>query len=254
MAIITYNSHRAEPNLNPGESIIRRQIEHWGSCPHNNAVESRTEIEGSALTPECGDKCCLGFWIESYKGRVISLTERNGYDDSDFYAQVITDLDTLATDSICYATTRGWTYYNGAAIDASPDLRARYDARVQSDRVQAGIERARRETEASEKLPMIGRKVRVTSSRSKVEIGTEGEVCWFGKSSFARPAGRYLSDNAAAMLPLLYTASEMVANNLRDYRVGIRLIDGTRVFCSATCVEVIQEEVSAKADQVHEPK
>lgn len=60
----------------------------------------------------------------SYEGVVLSLHERNGYDDSDFYAMVW-DEETGRVKSVEYATTRGWTYHNGASVDATDEVRAK---------------------------------------------------------------------------------------------------------------------------------
>ena len=60
----------------------------------------------------------------SYEGRVLKTGERNYYDDSDFYALVWDD-ETQSVKYVEYATTRGWTYHNGASVDASEDVVAK---------------------------------------------------------------------------------------------------------------------------------
>ena len=70
----------------------------------------------------------------SYHGCVVNVSERNGYDDSDFYCTVW-DEPTQSFKTFMYATTRGWTYPNGASIDASPELIAKYTAHVEAERV-----------------------------------------------------------------------------------------------------------------------
>lgn len=64
--------------------------------------------------------------VETYRGRVLSMFERNGYDDSDFYAVVWSDEQNKPI-NVEYATTRGWTYANGAQIDATDETRAKYE-------------------------------------------------------------------------------------------------------------------------------
>lgn len=54
----------------------------------------------------------------TYEGAVLDVYERNGYDDSDFYA-IVWDAEKGQIEHVMYATTRGWTYCNGASIDAS---------------------------------------------------------------------------------------------------------------------------------------
>ncbi|MGW9069251.1 hypothetical protein ACWGQT_07375 [Streptomyces yangpuensis] len=56
-----------------------------------------------------------------FEGAVLRLRERNGYDDSDFYATVWNE-EAQAVEEVYYATTRGWTYHNGAHIDATHDV------------------------------------------------------------------------------------------------------------------------------------
>lgn len=70
---------------------------------------------------------------ETHKGLVLSLGERNGYHDSDFYANVWNP-ETRKVESIEYASTRGWTYDCGAHIDATPEVRADYEAQMAYNR------------------------------------------------------------------------------------------------------------------------
>jgi hypothetical protein len=75
-----------------------------------------------------------GSWSESVKpedrklfvrtfavGCVLNTRERNGYDDSDFYATYWDEYD-QSVKTIEYATTRGWTYCNHADVDATPEV------------------------------------------------------------------------------------------------------------------------------------
>jgi hypothetical protein len=59
-------------------------------------------------------------------GMVVRTWERNGYDDSDFFA-TFWNPETMDFETIEYATTRGWTYANGAEIDASQALLDLFD-------------------------------------------------------------------------------------------------------------------------------
>lgn len=188
------------------------------------------------LRPECvAAGCTLGFHVETCKGMVHSTGERNGYHDSDFFANIF-DRATGKMDSVEYATTRGWTYFNTAEVDLSDEDRAECE-RIQEAAREAGRkERARREAEAAAKLPTKGKRVRVKSTRSKIPHGTEGEVFYFARSSYARP-NRYGNPYSS----MLYTASESQLNELREFRVGIRTADGKGHFCAATAVEVVQD-------------
>lgn len=58
------------------------------------------------------------------KGRVVDTYERNGYDDSDFFA--IYQANDGSFKETMYASTRGSTYDNIASIDCSPEMRQQY--------------------------------------------------------------------------------------------------------------------------------
>lgn len=72
-------------------------------------------------------------------GRVISLREANGYHDSDFYATYMRDDGTIT--EFQYATTRGWTYANGAMVDATDEVVKGYEDIVAVRREQAAAAR-----------------------------------------------------------------------------------------------------------------
>lgn len=87
-------------------------------------------------------------WSEHHKvwtwkthvGLCLEDHEINGYDDSDFY-MVVWNEEKQAPERITYATTRGWSYpAYGSYVDATPEVRAKYEAwKAQRD------EEARRE-------------------------------------------------------------------------------------------------------------
>jgi hypothetical protein len=56
----------------------------------------------------------------SFEGRVLGTYERNGYNDSDFYAIV---WDGAKVRHIEYASTRYPSYGDSASVDASPEVR-----------------------------------------------------------------------------------------------------------------------------------
>ena len=62
------------------------------------------------------------------EGRVLATREMNGYHDSDFYVTYMTDSGAIVEKQ--YATTRGWTYLNGAREDATDDLRLEWRAQI----------------------------------------------------------------------------------------------------------------------------
>lgn len=159
----------------------------------------------------------------SHVGLVLELKERNGYDDSDFYA-VVWNPEKGEPETVEYATTRGWTYPNEATIDATPEVVAAYHEYRERKRVEYAVKQARREA----KVPRKGRLVRVARGR-KVPIGTVGTVAWIGDDKYWRGwSGR----NAWVLDQLAYV-------ELGRYRVGIDTDNG-RVWTNAKNVEVVE--------------
>lgn len=196
-----------------------------GACPHN---ENRTYESERTRFVDCPAECVNvePLYMETtYKGCVLSLREANGYDDSDFFATV---WDHAANEpiEIEYGTTRGWTYPNNATVDATDDVKALYSAYREKCRIEA---KADHDAELA-KMPAIGKRVKIIGGR-KVGKGTVAEVVWFGKDTFKETARKRYASGYENILPFKYYADE--------YRVGIRLNDGTRVFVSANHVELI---------------
>lgn len=103
---------------------------------------------------------------QSFHGCVISKREMNGYDDSDFYALVWNE-EKNAPEEIQYATTRGWTYANGASVDATPEVLAKYAAY----RLARAVECAREDAKNDCAEPMAGKVCMVVKGR-KLKKGT----------------------------------------------------------------------------------
>jgi hypothetical protein len=124
-----------------------------------------------------------------YEGATFGTYERNGYNDSDFYAVVWTG---EAITAIEYATTRGWTYANGASPDATDDVKAAaaawlYQRDVKSWNVAAAHDAL---------MPEKGRRAEVFKGR-KVPVGTTGEIIWVGDDRYRRGAYRVGIKDAA---------------------------------------------------------
>ena len=154
------------------------------------------------------------YTVETHKGLVVGLREMNGYDDSDFYATVWNE-EKGAPEEIMYASTRGWTYPNGAAIDATDEVKAKYDAYTAA-RMKAAAE-ARNARLAAE--PGKGKKARTTRSvkgKNAIEAGVTGTIFWVGEDKFARNT---------------YGGKAL--------RVGFAADDGRKVFIAGNAVEVI---------------
>ena len=148
------------------------------------------------------------------EGATVSMREMNGYDDSDFYATYY-DAESDSFKEVMYGTTRGWTYAAGAVIDATPEVRAKYDAMLEAERVVANALRAAREAA----LPKPGRTVKVVAKRGKVGKfnGKVGKVFWYGVDKF-RP--NYYGGPPAM-------------------RAGVEFEDGEKVFSAAGSFEVV---------------
>lgn len=112
----------------------------------------------------CGDK------QETYIGAVLDIWERNGSWDSDFYALVWDNMDERCK-VIEYASTRCWTYHNGAHVDAGESVQRRarewFIPKVRENQV-ALARIAAMEVK-------VGDIVRSTTKRGK-NVGVEGMV------------------------------------------------------------------------------
>jgi hypothetical protein len=162
----------------------------------------------------------------TWVGCVTGLREMNGYDDSDFYASVWDDAAGCLRE-VMYATTRGWSYPNGAAVDATPEVLAKVAAWREAE---AAAYRAA-EAAAEAKFPSVGKTVKVVRGR-KVAHGLVGEVFWVGKDKFkVARVRKYGNPMAEALGFHKWDAAR--------YRVGLRLADGSKVFTAASNVEVV---------------
>ena len=157
----------------------------------------------------------VGMVVEVVPGKV---TYSHG--DADDVATVY-DPATDTFREVMYASTRGWSYPNHAAVDATPEVKARWEAKLASDR-----EAARAAHEAREAAtPYKGKRVRFVKAKrankakgeATVPAGTEGEVFWYGEDNFARSYSYFG----------------------RPMRVGVATDDGRKVFVGAGSVEVI---------------
>lgn len=151
----------------------------------------------------------------TYEGKVLATRERNFHDDSDFYALVWDD-ETGTIKEVEYATTRGWTYANGASVDATPDVIDKANAYARrlflSDLKDRAVAAARKVAK--------GKRVKVVNGR-KVAKGTEGTVFWVGP-------GRAYS---------YYAAKYGVPD-----RVGFKTDDGVTHWTAASNLEVTDAE------------
>lgn len=78
---------------------------------------------------------------DTFTGKCLFESESNGYHDSDFYMTVWDDA-IKAPRSICFASTRGWTYPCYAShVDATDEVKAKFTAWQEAIRVKAEQER-----------------------------------------------------------------------------------------------------------------
>jgi hypothetical protein len=97
---------------------------------------------------------------ETHVGFTLSLHERNGHDDSDFYAYVWNPTS-QRVETVEYATTRGWSYpcYH-AVVDATPEVRAlaeAYQRQANAERLRLYREHvARQDARIAEELGLPG--------------------------------------------------------------------------------------------------
>lgn len=129
----------------------------------------------------CNHKVCKGQHgrcadrIVTDAGMVIGTYEKNSYHDSDFMAIVWDPINgEIVTKE--YATTRGWTYHNGAVADATEDVLT--DALSWLRRKAYASLRSRALLEISE-----GTRVRSKTTRGKNK-GKEGVVKRLRKSDY----------------------------------------------------------------------
>jgi hypothetical protein len=169
--------------------------------------------------------------VESHIGCVISLSERNGRDDSDFLALVWND-EKGEPETIEYASTRGWSYpCMGTFIDATAEVLTKYVAWQKVQRERA-IERQRKRDAATPAKDKRVRIVTATRGKNAVAVGEEGTIFWVGEDRFSTT--RYNAHYKAL-------ARSYNINDVRDdLRIGVRMdSDGRRVFLRALVAEVI---------------
>lgn len=133
----------------------------------------------------------------NFNGYVLGITERNGYHDSDFYA-IVWDDEQGCVRTIEDGTTRfhAPSKYRGcdASVEVKEKARAWWAEKVGPKQAYATLKGRAAAID-------VGCEVEVFKGR-KVSKGTKGEVVWKGKDAY----------------------------NRNGYRIGIRLMDGTRVY------------------------
>lgn len=124
------------------------------------------------------------YYRVAYVGQVISLGERNGYHDSDFYA-VVWNPEKGWTETVVYASTRGPSGAANAWIDATPEVVAAVDAY----HLAAAARRAALAREAAAKAADKAANVDAEFARVQALKGAQvrakkaaGTLFWIGRS------------------------------------------------------------------------
>lgn len=107
----------------------------------------------------------------THEGLCLIDTERNMYDDSDFYMTVWNPV-TKRPSNIMFATTRGWSYpcYN-SWVDATPEVRAEYKAYLDYEWRKAEILARRKERMANSEIARKAGLNRAQVERLKEVVG-----------------------------------------------------------------------------------
>ena len=100
------------------------------------------------------------FLEETFKGCVIRIFEKNGYDDSDFFATVWNE-EKQQFENIEYSTTRAWCYPNNAIVDATPEIQTKWDIMCR----ESEQKRRKAMIENEKHIPRIGKNVQVVKGR-----------------------------------------------------------------------------------------
>ena len=133
-----------------------------------------------------GENNVVTEWDVTFENRVLYDGERNGYDDSDFYA-VVWDEHSGQMITTVYATTRGWTYPNHCEIDFTPESDPEGWDNMLAVLRPRFLELAKNNLLERASYPEIGDKVLIIHGPYD---GTHGELIWRGKGRGGRGAER----------------------------------------------------------------
>lgn len=147
----------------------------------------------SLLTTQFGADRSPLVMVHRYQGATIREYERNGYDDSDFYA-VVWDEEKQEPRHIQFATTRAWTYACGCIIDATPEVLEKYNAWCKRRDAAWAAYRALK----AKYIPGKGKTIRSTTRRGKA-AGKQGLVTWIDKSPYGGISARFVTDSGEAV-------------------------------------------------------
>jgi hypothetical protein len=149
--------------------LHREGVHHSPYCDCFKAghYDGQDREKSKGCLPEC--RLVGPLYMETrFRGLVLDVGEHNYHEDSDFFA-IVWDAEKGEPREVEYGTTRAWTYPNSAEVDATPEIRALYNAW----REVKAIEERKAEDVKQAKTVQIGRRVRVVSGKW---AGREGFV------------------------------------------------------------------------------
>ena len=151
--------------------------------------------------------------MEAWTGKTVKLSERNGYDDSDFY---VTYWNGEKFVEELYGTTR-YSFMCEASIDAPEDIKILWRSECESRRNrQLELEKAKEALN-----PTVGKRVKVIGGKKYKNI--EGIIFWRGINKF-----KTFYKNG-------YSDPESLYNQV----VGVKMDTSEKFFISADQVVVI---------------
>jgi hypothetical protein len=117
-------------------------------------------------------------------GCVVKESEKNGRDDSDFFA-TFWDEESQSWKTEMFGTTRGWCYpvMGLTTVDATPEIRERYNAMQALMAKRNAAVRRVRQAQVNKHTVRKGDEVVVCGGR-KVPVGKRGVVFWVGQDKF----------------------------------------------------------------------
>lgn len=177
---------------------------HHSECPHYVDHHLVSPERRASLYPDCIHRhedlppspygrygsCRVSkpvYMVTRHAGMVVGTDySYHGDGEGSYYAIVVTDPVTLATESVYYSSTYGDR--GTANVDAPPDLMARYAAACEAKRVAA--EEVRYQSEMARRAASIekGKLVLVVSGR-KVPKGLSGKVMYHAPSDYGPRVG-----------------------------------------------------------------
>ena len=156
------------------------------------------------LTNNIEDAIKIGdhWYRDSHNGMVLELTEENRYDDSDFFA-IVWNPEINAPERVQYATTRFWSGAACAAVDATDEVRAAWDAyRAKEREVAAAVAAADLEVVTAARAAVVGELERVAALKGRPVSTKSGSVLtlfWVGRSKSGSTVRVGLRDEAGAV-------------------------------------------------------